>query len=215
MAKVLNPVMSTAARGKVGGLIFNVWRGLNTVKGFKSPTQPRTSRQLAVRAILSSLSRAWATITTLQRDAWATWAAAHTQTDWTGTAVRMTGENAYVKCNALLSDMGKATISDPPDAAAPTSLTGLVLTGGSGQISAAFSARSGTDETVDFWLYGPHSVGQSPTIVKAAHQAYAPGETTPYVISGLATGFYTVWARVVSEIDGQTSPFVQATATVS
>ncbi len=215
MAKVLNPLMSTSARGKVGGLIFNVWRGINTVKGFKSPAQPRSSRQLAVRAILSTLSRAWASLTAAQRDDWATWASTHTVTDWTGQAVRMTGENAFVKCNSLLLDMSKAQVSSPPAVAAPTSLANLVLTGGAGQISAAFTARTGTAETVDFWVYGPHSAGQNPTIVKASHQAYAPGETTPFVLSGLSPGLYTVWARVVSETDGQVSPFVAATATVS
>ncbi len=215
MAKVLNPLMSTAARGKMGGLVFNQWRGLNTVKGFKSPSQPRTTRQLAIRAILASLSRAWASITASQRSAWGVWAAAHTVADWTGTAVRMTAENAYIKLNALLSDMGKATIADPPTAAAPTSVAGFVPTGGDGQISCAWTARTGTADTVDLWVQGPHSAGVTPSLVKARHNTYAPGETTPYVITGLAAGLYTVWARTVSETDGQSSPFVGTSVTVS
>lgn len=215
MAKVVNPLMSAQARGKVGGLVFNSWRGQNTVKGFKSPSQPRTTRQLAVRSYLATLSRAWAGLTQAQRDTWDAWAAAHLVSDWTGQPVRMTGENAFIKCNSLMLDQAKSTVTTAPVVSAPTSLAGFTPTGGSGQISCAWTARAGTADTVDLWVYGPHSAGRKPTIVKAKHNSYKPGETTPGIITGLGAGLYTVYARVVSETDGQCSAFVAADATVT
>ncbi len=214
MAKVINPLMSAAARGKVGGLIFNIHRGINTVKGFKSPSQPRTARQLAVRAYLSTLSRGWSTLTAAQRTAWTDWANAHTVADWTGTPIRMTGENAYIKLNSLMLDQGQSAVTTPPAVSAPANVAGLAITPSAGQLSIAWTATTGTDKQVDVWLYGPHSAGRTPSLVKAKHNCYCPGETSPKVITGLASGLYTVFARVVSETDGQVSSFVSAQATV-
>lgn len=59
MAKVTLPLMSAEARGKVGGLIYNTWRGNSTVKIKKAPAQPRTARQLLIRAFATTCSRAW------------------------------------------------------------------------------------------------------------------------------------------------------------
>ncbi len=215
MAKVLNPLMSGAARGKVGGIIFNVWRGLATVKIHKSPAQPRTARQLAVRSYITTLSRAWAGLTDAQRSAWTDWADLHPVSDWTGTNIRMTGENAYIKLNSILLDLGKDAVDTPPSVAGPTSVDGFNCTGSQGQISVAFTPRTGSNETVDIWLQGPHSPGLIGTLSRARHHSYNPGETSPIVLSNLSPGTYTVWARIVSEVDGQISTFVSDTAVVS
>lgn len=215
MAKVVNPLMSAQARGKVGGLIFNTHRGQNTVKGFKSPSQPRTARQLTVRSYITTLSRAWSGITQVQRDGWEDWANLHTVSDWTGTPIRMSGFDAYVKCNALLLDQSKASVASAPAVAGPTALAGFALTPSSGQISIAWTARGGTSEQVDIWLQGPISAGRKPSIVKATHNCFQAGETSPKVISGLGAGTWAVFARVVSETDGQVSTFVVATCVVS
>lgn len=215
MAKVLNPLMSGAARGKVGGIIYNVWRGLATVKIHKSPAQPRTARQLAVRSYVTTLSRAWAGLTDSQRAAWTEWADSHPVSDWTGTNIRMTGMNAYIKTNSILLDMGQEPVANPPSAAGPTSVDGFACTGGEGQISVAFTPRTGSNETIDIWLQGPHSAGLIGTLSKARHISYNPGETSPIVLSDLSPGNYTVWARTVSEADGQVSSFVSDTVVVS
>lgn len=207
--------MSGAARGKVGGIIFNVWRGLATVKIHKSPAQPRTARQLAVRSYITTLSRAWAGLTDAQRSAWTDWADLHPVSDWTGTNIRMTGENAYIKLNSILLDLGNAAVVTPPSVAGPTSVAGFSCTGSQGKISVAFTPRTGTNETIDIWLQGPHSAGLIGTLSKARHISYNPGETSPILLSNLSPGNYTVWARTVSESDGQVSTFVSDTAVVS
>jgi len=215
MAKVTGPLQSNEARGKIGALIFNTWRGLATVKMFASPTQPRSARQLAIRAFLTTCARAWAGLTSGQRSGWTTWANDHPHSDWTGQPLRITGEDAYVGLNVRMLDMGFSASATCPTGVAPANVSNFVPTGGSGQISCAFTAYGGTATQIDIWAYGPHSAGRAATIVKARHKAYGPGETTPKVVTGLAAGLYTVYARAVSETDGQAAGWVSADATVT
>jgi hypothetical protein len=215
MAKVTNPLMSSQARGKVGGMVFNNWRGFATVKVNKSPSQPRTSRQLAIRAFCTTLTRAWSALTAGNREGWTNYANAHPLLDWTNTPRRTTGINMFVAMNIRRLDMGSAQVDTAPTIAAPASVAGLVPTGGSGQISVAHTSPGGTATQIDIWTHGPHSAGQVGNIVRAKHRSYAAAETTPTVISGLSPGLYTVFARHINEADGQASPFTSADATVT
>jgi hypothetical protein len=215
MAKVTGPLQSNEARGGIGALIFNTWRGLSTCKMFKSPTQPRTSRQLAVRGFLTTCSRAWAALTTANRLTWTTWANDHPETDWTGQAKRMTGADAYTRHSTRLLDQAKSVVATAPVVPGPDAPANVVVTPSAGSMSIAFTAYAGTTTSIDGWLYGPTSKGRKPTIVKARHNFYAPGETTPKVVSGLAAGHYWLFLRGISETDGQASSFVLAEVDVT
>jgi hypothetical protein len=215
MAKVTMPLMSAEARGKVGGIVYNSYRGKSTVKVKKSPSQPRTARQLTIRAFATTLSRAWGSLTQLQRDGWTAYATAHPFTDWTNSPKRLTGLNFYLALGARLMDMGKAVVATAPVTLAPANVANLVATGGAGQISFAFTAYAGTATTLDIWLQGPKSAGSVGTLVKAKHKGYAPGETTPYVATALTPGLYACWARAIDEVTGLASAFIETTATVT
>jgi hypothetical protein len=215
MAKVKMPLFSTEARGKVAGLVFNSWRGLNYVKSSISPAQPRTSRQLQIRAWAVQLVRAWAAVSAVNQQTWRDYATAHQSPDWSGSPVRTTGLNWYLKCNMRLLDQGKATIATAPIVAAPGSVAALVLTPGAGTISCAFTAFGGTDTSVDWWLVLGKGLGILPKLTMAKHRAFSPGETSPYVISALAPGNVTVFARSVSETTGLASAWVSASAVVT
>ena len=67
MAKVLNPLHSDRALGSVGGLTYTESRQGATVRARVNPAQPRTSEQLAIRAILAQASQAWAALTDANR----------------------------------------------------------------------------------------------------------------------------------------------------
>ena len=215
MAKLVNPLMSTEARGKVGGIIYNTWRGIRYGKTKTAPAQPHSSRQMAIRAFCVTVVRRWRVITAPQREGWNTYATAHTDTDWTGSPQRITGINWFTRCSVRLLDMAKAVVDTAPVADAPANVAALVATGGAGQISCAFTPAGGTDTTIDLWTQGPVSVGRVASIVRAKHRSYGPGETSPLVISSLPAGYYTVFARFVSETNGLASQFVSATATVT
>ena len=215
MAKVTNPLMSSEARGRVGGIVYNTWRGARTVKVKTAPAQPRTPRQLLMRAYCTTIARRWAVLTSLQRDGWVAYAAAHPSTDWTNSAKRLTGINWFVKLSTRLLDMAKTVVDTAPITNAPANVAALVCTGGSGQISCAFTVYAGTSTTIDLWTHGPRSAGVTSTLVKARHKLYGPGETTPQVITGLPAGLYTVYARALDEVTGLASQWVNATDTVT
>lgn len=215
MAKVVAPLQSAEARGRIGGLIYNTWRGMATVKMAKSPAQPRTVRQLLIRGLFTTYAQNWAGLTAPQRLAWNTYAQDHPLTDWTGQPKRITGMDWYIALNVRLLDMGKAAISSPPITLHPSVVVALVLTPAAGQISVAFTAVGGTDTTIDLWLQGPYSKGRIPKIERAAHKSYSAGETSPVVVSALVPGHYTVYARMISETSGLASQFVYATCDVT
>lgn len=215
MAKLIGPLHSTEARGSIGALIYNTWRGLRTVKRFTSPSQPRTARQLSIRSLMVTCVRAWALLEVAERAAWNLWAANHPQVDWTGVAKRLTGANCYAGLSVRLLDMGKAVKDTPPAVGAPGGIEDIVATPGSGQVSIAFTAHGGTNHTIDAWLTGVMSPGAIGKIEQARHKVYAPAETTPLVITTLAPGYYTAFLRCVSEDDGQVSAWEAVTFTVT
>jgi hypothetical protein len=110
LAKVVNPLHSDEARGKIGGLIFNTSRGIRYVKSATSPSQPRTAAQLNVRSIMTTITREWKALTQVQRDAWATYADANPIPDWTGRPIRLTGANAYCQINSVARLAGGAQL---------------------------------------------------------------------------------------------------------
>lgn len=215
MAKCLGPAHSTEARGAVGPLNYNTWRGVRVIKQKTGPSQPRTQRQLLVRSELVKFARLWAGLTSAQRAAWTTWANDHPTTDWTGSSRRMTGMNAYAKANFMLQDTGNTLLTSPPAVNPPEPIAGLALTPGSGTLSVAWTPTGGTATQVDIWLWGPHSAGQIAKLARARHSFYGPGETSPKAYSALAAGTWTVYIRAVSETTGLVSSWVTADAVVT
>lgn len=198
----------------MGGLIYNTSRGVHYVKSKTSPTQPQTSRQLNVRGILTTVSRAWQSLTDSQRTNWSNWSDTKPESDWTGTALKKTGFNMFCRLNTRLVDEAIAQITEPPAVAAPASPAGLALTPSAGQISIAFTAYAGTATMLEVWREGPMSAGRKGKLARAKLVDRVPGETTPYAMTGLAAGKYAVWVRGFSEADGQVSGWATAEAVV-
>lgn len=58
MAKVVGPLMSIDARGKIAdALVFIGWKGIKDVRMWLKPAQPKTTLQGVVRTILGGLGR--------------------------------------------------------------------------------------------------------------------------------------------------------------
>jgi len=199
----------------VSGLVYNSWRGISYAKAAASPCQPRTERQLQIRAWATMFVRGWAALSTVQKSGWTDYANAHPDIDWTGNPKRLTGLNWYLRCNTRLKDMGKTVITSAPTTSAPDAPESIVITPGAGEISVAFDAQAGTDKTIDVWDSGLRSAGATPRIQRASHAAYGPGETSPLVVTGLVPGLHTFWFRIIDEDSGLASPFVSDDATVT
>ncbi|MEI7902574.1 MAG: hypothetical protein WCK89_20180 [bacterium] len=213
MAKVLGPLHSSEARGRMGGLVYNSWRGAATVKAKHAPSQPRTVLQLAVRAVAIHCSRAWQALA--DPGAWNTYATAHPLVDWTGSTKRLTGSNWYVMLTTRLLRLGIAPVVTPPVAAAPDPVETFTAVGGAGSITVDWTQPTAHTNSVELWWDGPHSAGRQGSFPRARYQGAPWGDEGGLVLSGLQPGVYTLYARVLGRSDGQVSLFVSAVATVN
>ena len=215
MTKVLDPLHSGEARGRMGGLVYNTSRGNRYVKQFTSPTLRRTVAQMLVRSCLSTCSRAWQLLTPARMTAWYAWAAAHPRVDWTGSSVSWTGHNAYVALNSLLLKHSIAAAPDPPSIVGPASPTAFAAANGILSSSCSWSPAFGAGVSLEFYILAPHSPGAVAKIEKASYKSYQPGETSPYVVTPLPVGHCTIFCRAMNEADGQVSPWVADTAEIT
>lgn len=115
------------------------------------PTQPRTARQVAVRATLTALSAAWRGLTSGQLAAWQAFGQSFTVVNSLGTAIHLTGLQCYIKVNAVLTACGVSTIDTPP--ALPSfvanTVTGVTAVEATPLISLQGAApASGTDNMI-------------------------------------------------------------------
>lgn len=215
MAKVTGPLHSVEARGRMGGLIYNTWRGINFVKANCGPCQPRTERQLRIRALQTWNTRSWSDLTDVQRQSWNTYATIHAEIDWTGNSRRLTGANWYTRCNTRLRDMGALPVSLAPTDNAPAPVPDLETDGLVNQIKLKWTALTGTDLTVDIWMTAAHSAGRQMKIESARHALYAEGETGSATITPVPPGRYTIFYRTISEKNGLDSTWQKLTVDVT
>lgn len=92
MAKVKLPLVSLEARGQIGkALVYFPWKGVNAVREYVIPTNPRTPDQLTQRGYLGDAVQAWhdASYTADDHTAWERYA--------TTLAKPMTGFNSMVR----------------------------------------------------------------------------------------------------------------------
>ena len=78
------------------------------------PTQPRTAKQVAVRATLGTVAAAWRGLTDMQRAAWTAFGNSFTILNSLGTAIHLTGSQCFVKINAVNLLNGDVIANDPP-----------------------------------------------------------------------------------------------------
>jgi len=128
--------------GRVGGNIFSHNKGGPYIRSGSIPTNPSTSYQQNIRANLANRSQEWAGLTSGQQLAWTLWAAENPVRNRLGSAVQLSGQQAYIQINHRLSQAGDTLITVPPVVAAPTPLESL--TGsydiGAGDFQVAFAA---------------------------------------------------------------------------
>lgn len=215
MAKVINPLLSVEARGRMAGLVYNTWHGVSYVKAHSGPNQPNSARQLAARARLVTIGAAWRDLTQAQRNAWAVYADAHPESDWTGNPLRLTGQNWYVRCNVQLNRIGIAAISDPPAVAAPDAITGWTVDLTVADLTVSWTAPVITDH-IDIFALGPVSTGVDPKFEHATNYATViASAATPYIILlAVPSGRWRGWGRVIDVATGLTSPWQSATEDV-
>jgi hypothetical protein len=113
------PIVSDA-RKKIAGVVATKGHAGNFMRKKVSPIQPRTSSQRNVRAVFSSISKAWQTITATAIAAFNALAKATPKKDRFGNTVTLTGAQLYMSLNRNLQQIAAAAY---PLTAAPGALT--------------------------------------------------------------------------------------------
>ena len=216
MAKVMNPLGSTEARGRIGGRVYNTWRGISYVKDQSSPAQPRSARQLQIRAWTTMLVRYWGTtLDSTERTLWNDYAVSHPDIDWTGNAKRLSGLNWFVRCNLRLLNASKVMIESPPSVAGPNALVAFAASNGVLSSVLSWTATPGTNLSVEITHLGVVSAGVQPKIERARYLNTVTGESGQTSANNLQAGRHWFYARTIDEATGLASPWVLDSADVT
>lgn len=210
MPKVKNPLLSMEARGGIAGLVYNTWRGINTVKTNTSPTGQGTVKRLAAQALMIQASQLWKALDDAERDAWRQYAIDHPVADWTGSPKRLTGQNWFVGCTVQLLRVGNPSVDTPPVVAAPDAVVGLSLSQAGADLKVSWTTPVAAGPNVEFWLVGPLSSGVAAKLEQAKFDSSTGSATAqPFtLLVAPAIGRYTCFARVVDVDNGLVSTWV-------
>lgn len=217
MAKVLNPLNSVEARGRVAGLIYNTWRGISYVKAFSSPNQPGTAIQQAAKQLLASLAAAWQSVSAANRTLWETYAQNNLQSDWTGNPKRLTAMNWFIRCNALCTRLGVANLSAPPSDPAPEASADAAIANNAGDIEISWTDPTDANLHFEVRHVGPLSATRDGRFEMSRFLAFqACDKVSPIdLIASAPSGKHVFFLRVCDEDTGLTSQWSKHEVTIA
>jgi len=99
-------LLSSAASGKLGGIVASHNRGGQYFRKHSIPTQPRTPAQKLVRNQLQAFSAAFKSLTLSQIQGWNALALTVTLKSKLGSTYHPTGQQLFVSCNKHLANVG-------------------------------------------------------------------------------------------------------------
>lgn len=228
MAKVVGPLHSTEARGSVGGLTYNTWRGLRTVKGRGGPAGPATGQRLAMLQLGKAASINWGLLGPDQRDAWNLFGNRQLLLDWTGQHKRNSGHSWYVSCWVRSTLLEQTPPDDPP---------ALLNTWRGSNYGAYHTPQPEGDPPVyyysiitvswiladippdqqyyvELYLAGPASAGRQLTIHDAVRVGASIADDTYAAANADHNGSYRIFARPVTAT-GLVGPWFSAPITIT
>lgn len=132
MAVVKYSAIVTSITGKLNGTVFAKNRAGAYMRTKVTPSNPRSTAQMAVRASFAFASQSWRALTEPERIGWTSLAQEVSARNAFGDAVILTGSQLFVKLNANLQGVGNAIITAPPALTPATSLLSLSLTAAAG-----------------------------------------------------------------------------------
>lgn len=104
MARVTGPLFSVSASGTVGkAFTFGIWKGIQYVREWFTPENPKTAKQVNVRKALTLMVSSWQG------------QSAQIKSDWEGYAsgMQMSGYNLYMKRGLAQYDIQLGTDTEP------------------------------------------------------------------------------------------------------
>jgi hypothetical protein len=217
VAKVTGPLHSSEARGRVGSLVYNTWRGIRTVKQHTAPEHEDDPKRVAHKLIVQAAAQRWKTLTDAQRTAWTLFADHHLEVDWTGHQRRLPGFHWYVRIQTKRADISFGYDDDPPTDNALPPLGDLYAVPGYGEITWYWTPDVLWPEftaVTELFMTKPLSAGRNPTL----HDAYRTGQNwydyAGILVEDIPGGWYTAFLRPVT-IGGFTGPWSRIRAYVN
>jgi len=214
MAKVVGPLHSSEARGSVGALTYNTWRGISTVKARTGPTTQYSSDQVALRAKTALATAAWQALTDSQRAAWHNYAVQHVDVDWTGNPQRLSGYNWFIRINVRRQIIATGIENDPPDTPFSYAFEGFSVYWDNPFIRTLWTPQYDFLDTscqVEVYVAGPHSPGRHPNLPESDRHGNVSEFMGFYTFTPAPASTYTCFARAMFE-DGQVCGFRRGTA---
>lgn len=114
MAKIKFGMMMTDARGKLGGQVFSKNRAGSFVRTKVTPSNPNTQAQSQARALFSSISQQWSSLTQQVRDSFNAAVQDWARTDIFGDLRNPTGKNLFQRLNNQAQSAGLAPVVTLP-----------------------------------------------------------------------------------------------------
>ena len=170
MAKVVGPLLSVDARGKVAdAMVFSYWRGQKYVRQWVKPSNPNTASQQAQRTRMKEAMEAWVKdVGATQQQGWRDYQAGQS----------ISGPNQFVKQH-IAADKAADTI-DPP--------TSVVVTPGADQLTVTWTTTDSHQ--------GEVLIGDKHRVYSGSFLDGAPTTSHSVVCTGLVTGVtYYVYPR--------------------
>lgn len=101
-------------RGKINGHVASKNRSGSYFRGKVTPINLRSPAQMSVRGSLSSISKAWSTLSDAQRAEWSGAVSSFKKTNIFGDLINPSGFNLYVKINQNAVLGGASMVDTPP-----------------------------------------------------------------------------------------------------
>lgn len=202
MAVVTWPLSSGEARGRVGGLIYNTWRGRSYVKAYTLPATLFSPAQVDARANTTACTVQWHAISDQQRDAWTHFADTHLLPNWTGQPLRISGYNWFIRLNWYPSFYWGTIWDDPPAEPASQIFTGLTVYYVAPDLFIEWTPQTTGPPypwIIEYWLEGPYAHPRKPSIKRAVRTDGYPDPYASMTNSLLTAGFYNVHVRAISD----------------
>lgn len=203
MAKVTGPLHSSEARGAVGSLTYNSWRGLSTVKARSGPAVTMSDLQKAIREITATLTSAWKAASDAERAKWNAYAEIHPDGDWTGQDKRLSGYNQFVRLNFRRWLLYASYAIAPPTAPLLWIPQGVHVHSAPADVAILWTAIPPPPSSTTFvqvYLVGPHSAGANPGVKMAHRWGEKEQSVESFALPTSPTGTWTAFLRPLSAV---------------
>ena len=193
MARVTGPLMSFDASGTVAGaVVFSKWRGRNYVRRHAVPSNPRTTGQLAARAIIAFLGADWKNLDPADQATWEKGAE----------SLKISSFNEYIRINARdWRDQLAPSKQTPATRASTAGLVGSLSGTPSGRQAIVTVAQTPGSDDWGMVLCRSLSGGFTATPSNAIQIAVAVPGAMIFVDGPLPVGAYYYNARIFT-VDG-------------